>query len=85
MKPPAGAAAVREEFKRAGISLTEWAKAQGFKRMTVVDVLRGHRRGDRGEAHLVAIALGLKDGQVIAAKQFKPGTHPAAVASGGAR
>ena len=65
-------ASIREEFRKAGVTLSEWARAHNFSRMTVVDVLRGHRVGLRGEAHRVAIALGLKTGQVVDAKQFKP-------------
>ena len=65
-------ASIREEFRKAGVTLSEWARAHGFARMTVVDVLRGHRVGLRGEAHRVAIALGLKTGQVVDPKQFKP-------------
>lgn len=63
---------VRLEFEEAGISLSEWARANGFHRMTVVDVLRGHRQGKRGEAHRVAVALGLKAGKVVDPKKFKP-------------
>ena len=35
--------------------------AHKFERMTVVDILRGKRVGKRGEAHEVAIALGMND------------------------
>ncbi|MEQ1686719.1 MAG: DNA-binding protein [Burkholderiaceae bacterium] len=63
---------VQREFREAGISLAEWARAHGFERMTVVDVLRGHRLGNYGEAHRVAVALGLKDGTVVNVKKFKP-------------
>lgn len=63
---------VRQAFREAGISLSEWARAHGFSRMTVVDVLRGHRAGHRGEAHRVAVALGLKAGKVVDPRKFKP-------------
>ena len=65
--------AIRAQFQRAGISVSEWARVNGFDRMTVVDVLRGQRQGLRGEAHRVAVALGLKEGDVIDVRQFKPG------------
>lgn len=65
-------AEVRREFAEAGISVSEWARTNGFNRMTVVDVLRGHRLGLRGEAHRVAVALGLKAGRVVDVKKFKP-------------
>lgn len=70
---PAGAAEVHAAFRQAGISISEWARAHGFHRMTVVDVLRGQRKGTRGEAHRVAIALGLKAGTVCDVKAFRPG------------
>ena len=47
-------------FIRHGICKTHWAKAQGFDRMTIVDLLRGRLKGLRGEAHHAAVALGLK-------------------------
>jgi gp16 family phage-associated protein len=62
---------VREEFIRAGVNVTEWARTHGFARMTVVDVMRGRRQGLRGEAHKVAVALGLKAGEVVDVAQFK--------------
>lgn len=62
---------VRAEFREAGISLSEWAAAHGFNRMTVVDVLRGRRAGHRGEGHRVAVALGLKTGKVVDVRSFK--------------
>lgn len=45
-----------------GISVAEFARKHGLKRMTVVDLLRGRRKGRRGEAHNAAIALGMKKG-----------------------
>ena len=71
-KPAKTPAEVRREFLEAGVSLAEWARVNGFSRMTVVDVLRGHRQGKRGEAHRVAVALGLKIGTIVDAKRFKP-------------
>jgi gp16 family phage-associated protein len=60
-------AKVRIEMQAAGISVAEWSRANGFARTTVVDVLLGRRAGHRGEAHRVAVALGLKEGQVVQA------------------
>jgi gp16 family phage-associated protein len=72
---------VRAELARAGINVSEWARTHGFARMTVVDVLRGHRQGLRGEAHRVAVALGLKVGEVVDVASFKslPGTATTAM------
>lgn len=63
---------VQADFKAAGITLSEWARANGFHRMTVVDLLRGARQGLRGETHRCAVALGLKDGVVVDVAKFKP-------------
>ena len=62
---------VRAEFREAGVTVAEWARANGFERMTVVDVLHGRRAGNYGEAHRVAVALGLKAGRVVDVKSFK--------------
>lgn len=63
---------VRAEFGESGITLASWAKANGFARMTVVDVLLGRRAGHHGEAHRVCVALGLKKGRVANVASFKP-------------
>jgi gp16 family phage-associated protein len=63
---------VQADFLAAGITMSEWARANGFHRMTVVDLLRGARQGLRGETHRCAVALGLKDGVVVDVASFKP-------------
>lgn len=63
---------VLADFKAAGITLSEWARANGFHRMTVVDLLRGARQGLRGETHRCAVALGMKHGVVVEVSSFKP-------------
>lgn len=63
---------VRAEFAAAGITMSEWARANGFHRMTVVDLLRGVRVGKSGETHRCAVALGLKAGVVVDVAKFKP-------------
>lgn len=63
---------VLADFKSAGITFSEWARANGFHRMTVVDLLRGARQGLRGETHRCAVALGLKHGVVVEVAKFKP-------------
>ncbi len=47
-------------FVSHGICKARWARAKGFDRMTVIDLLRGRLKGLRGEAHHAAVALGLK-------------------------
>lgn len=63
---------VLAEFKDAGISISEWARSNSFSRMVVVDLLRGTRKGLRGESHRCAVALGLKHGSVQDVASFKP-------------
>lgn len=51
---------LRHAFEHAGISVSEWADSHGFRRENVYAVLSGRTRGRRGEAHRIALALGLK-------------------------
>jgi gp16 family phage-associated protein len=76
---------VRREFREAGISVAGWARAHGFDRMTVVDLLRGTRKGNYGEAHRAAVALGLKAGKLVDVMAFKPLPAAAPSTTGGAR
>lgn len=59
-------------LQEAGISVPQWALANGFTVATVKSVLYGHSKGTRGEAHRVAVALGIKAGVVVPAKGFRP-------------
>lgn len=59
-------------LRDAGISIPEWASANGFTAATTKAVLYGHSKGLRGEAHRVAVALGIKSGVVVPAKGFQP-------------
>lgn len=74
-------ARVRRELNEAGISQADWAKANGFTRQQVSDVLTGRRLCLRGAAHAVAVALGLKKGRIVKAKDFKPARHHKGVAA----
>lgn len=51
---------VRQRFKLQGITQTEWAKQHGFDRRAVYRVLSGTDKGNFGQAHKIAVALGLK-------------------------
>ena len=55
----------RAELQRKGISISKWATANGFSINLVFDVLAGRKKGVRGEAHKVAVKLGLKEGEVV--------------------
>lgn len=72
---PDDIARVRAEMVEAGISQAEWGRANGFSRQQVADVLTGRRLCLRGAAHAVAVALGLKKGRIVQAKNFKPVRH----------
>lgn len=47
-------------FLAHGINVTQWCRERGLSRQVVADLLRGKRKGYRGEAHRAAVALGLK-------------------------
>lgn len=51
---------VKARFAAEGVSIAEWSRAQGFNQTTVYRLLAGKIRGIRGEAHKIAVALGLK-------------------------
>ena len=55
----------RAELQRKGISISKWATPNGFSINLVFDVLAGRKKGVRGEAHKVAVKLGLKEGEVV--------------------
>lgn len=61
-----------EGLRHAGISVDQWAKANGYTTATVKSVLYGSSKGLRGEAHRVAIALGIKSGVAVNPKGFVP-------------
>ena len=50
-----------DEFRKAGISVSEWSRQNGFKLYQVRDVLRGKSKGNFGEVHKIAVALGIKE------------------------
>jgi len=47
-------------FRANGITVAGWARANGFSRSVVNSVLYQNLPGKTGQAHLAAIALGLK-------------------------
>jgi len=50
----------RAWFKATGTSVSDWARSHGFQRAHVYAALAGRTCGDRGHAHAVAMALGIK-------------------------
>jgi gp16 family phage-associated protein len=53
----------RAWFSLHGVSITEWAEANGLSVQTVYEVLNGRQAGRRGHGHTAAVALGLKPAQ----------------------
>jgi gp16 family phage-associated protein len=53
--------AVKAQFEAEGMSIAEWARIRGFNVIAVYRVLSGKVQGTPGEAHRIAVALGLKE------------------------
>lgn len=51
---------VRADFEAHGQSIAKWAMERGFATNVVYDVLAGRTQGRYGQAHQIAVALGLK-------------------------
>lgn len=58
------AARARAAIERLGISQAALARALGVSKRITNEVIRGRLLGSRGDAHKVAVALGLKDGVI---------------------
>ncbi len=71
------AAEARAELQSKGISITQWAIANKFSPNLVFEVLGGRKKCVRGQAHEIAIKLGLKAGEIC--------TDPARALATGAR
>jgi gp16 family phage-associated protein len=61
---------VRDEFDKKGLSIARWSLLNGFNPNTVSDLLNGRKKGVRGEAHKIAVTLGLKDGEVVSDREI---------------
>lgn len=60
---------VREEFARKGWSISGWARANSYSTGLVLEILNDDERNPkrkclRGESHNIAVALGLKQGEI---------------------
>ena len=51
---------VKERFRLAGKTFTEWAEENGYTRNEVYRVLNGQAKANYGKAHEIAVALGMK-------------------------
>lgn len=57
-------AEARCALSTAGVSVSAWAKAHGFRPSTVAAVLRGERQVRIGQGHKIAVKLRIKQGVV---------------------
>ena len=55
---------VREDLRAKGVSISGWAVANGFSPNLVFEVLAGRKKCIRGQAHNIAVKLGLKQGEI---------------------
>ena len=53
---------VKQVFSENGLSISEWARENGFSQVLVYQILSGKRKPTRGESHRIAVKLGLKLG-----------------------
>ncbi|WP_367278468.1 hypothetical protein [uncultured Amaricoccus sp.] len=51
----------RERLRREGVTVADWAKRNRFPLHAVRAVLYGRNKGNYGQAHGIAVALGVKD------------------------
>lgn len=51
---------VRAHLRQSGRTLTQWAAEHGFRREAVYRVINGRDKAHYGQAHEIAVALGLK-------------------------
>lgn len=52
---------VKRRFEQAGETICSWAEKHGFPKDAVYAILNGRIQGKRGQAHAIAVALGLKN------------------------
>jgi len=55
-------AEAREEFDMQGLSISGWARENGFSANLVFDILGGRKKCLRGQSHRIAVTLGIKQG-----------------------
>lgn len=51
---------VKRCFEQSGETICGWAEKHGFPKDSVYAILNGRVLGKRGQAHAIAVALGLK-------------------------
>jgi len=66
----ASADQVRSVIENSGISIAEWARANGFSSGLVYQILDGKRKCMRGQSYRIAVALGLQAGRPASIKDL---------------
>lgn len=51
---------VKSRFQQRGMTVTQWAQDNGYSREAVYRVLNGITKAKYGQAHEIAVKLGLK-------------------------
>ena len=62
--------AIRSLIEESGVSVAEWARANGFSSGLVYAVLEGRRKCLRGQSFRIAVALGLREGVPTSVEQL---------------
>lgn len=50
----------KARIRASGITVTQWAEQRGYRRETVYRVLNGQLKANFGQAHEIAVQLGMK-------------------------
>jgi gp16 family phage-associated protein len=58
---------VKVKFRQTGTTFTDWATLHGYSRNEVYRVLNGQAKAHYGKAHDIAVKLGLKLSDTVAA------------------
>lgn len=55
----------REKLERSGTTVADWARAHKVDQDIAYRVLKGRLKGRSGEAHKIAVLLGIKEGEIV--------------------
>jgi gp16 family phage-associated protein len=61
---------VRDEFRRRGVSVSDWARRKGVSAQLTYRILAGRTVGLRGQSHEISVLLGLKRGVIGSAEDL---------------